>query len=416
MSMSVSIQDIEEAAKRLEGVAQKTPLQYSKRLSQRYEATVYLKREDLQEVRSFKIRGAYNKIASLSTEEQKRGVVCASAGNHAQGVAYSCHALKIKGVIFMPVVTPNQKIDKVQHFGDGYVEIKLVGNTFDEANAAAQVYTKEHDCIYVHPFNDPLTIAGQGTVGKEIYEQTNGELDFVIGAIGGGGLMSGVSSYIKAKKPQISVIGVEPAGAAGMLASFKQGKVISLETIDTFVDGAAVKTVGDLTYAICKKNLSKIMSVPEGKDCLTMIELYQNEGIVTEPAGALSVSALDDVAKDIKGKTVVCIISGGNNDILRYPEIMERSLVYQGRKHYFLVEFAQKPGQLKRFVNYVLGPQDDIVLFEYIKKSNKEKGPALVGIELMDKADFEPFLARMKEIELNYTILKSDDLLYKYLI
>ena len=414
--MNITIKDIEHAAKRLENVVQKTPLHYAKRLSKKYGAEIYLKREDLQEVRSFKIRGAYNKMSSLTDDEKVRGVVCASAGNHAQGVAYSCQALKVKGVIFMPVVTPNQKIEKVQQFGDGYIEIKLIGNTFDEASLAAQVYTKEHNSVYVHPFNDPLTIAGQGTTGKEIFEEMDGDIDYVVAAIGGGGLISGVSTYMKSKKNNVHIIGVEPLGAAGMKASLEHGSVLSLEKIDTFVDGAAVKTVGDLTFEICKKNLDQIVAVPEGKDCTTMIELYQNEGIVTEPAGALSVASLDEIAKDIKGKKVVCIISGGNNDILRYPEIMERSLVYQGRKHYFIIDFAQKPGQLKKLLNEALGPTDDIVRFEYIKKTNKEKGPALVGFELRDKKDLEPLLKRMKDIELQFTVLKSDDLLYQYLI
>ncbi len=414
--MKITVRDIEQAAEKLKGVAQKTPLEYSKRLSKLYGADIYLKREDLQEVRSFKIRGAYNKMASLTPEEKKRGVVCASAGNHAQGVAYSCNELKIKGVIFMPVVTPNQKIEKVQHFGDGYVEIKLVGNTFDEASIASQVYAQEHNAVYVHPFNDPHTIAGQGTVGKEIYEELKGNVDYVLAAIGGGGLISGTSTYMKQKSKGAHVIGVEPKGAAGMLVSLQAGTVVTLANIDTFVDGAAVKTVGDITFEICKKNVDKVLTVTEGKDCSTMIELYQNEGIITEPAGALSVSALDQIASEIKGKTVVCILSGGNNDILRYPEIMEKSLIYQGRKHYFIIEFAQKPGQLKRMVNEALGPNDDIVRFEYMKKTNKEKGAALVGIELKDKKDLEPLIERMKAIELNFTKITSSDLLYDYIV
>ncbi len=414
--MNITTQQIEDAAKRLEKVVQKTPLQYSKRLSSKYGADIYLKREDLQEVRSFKIRGAYNKMSSLSDEEKERGVVCASAGNHAQGVAYSCNALKIKGVIFMPIVTPNQKIEKVQHFGGEYTEIKLVGNTFDDASIAAQIYTKEHNSVYVHPFNDPLTIAGQGTTGKEIYEDMKDAVDIVVTAIGGGGLISGISTYLKNKVPQIQIIGVEPKGAPSMSESLRHGKIVTLEKIDTFVDGAAVKTVGDNTFAICKEYLEKVILVDEGKDCSTMIELYQNEGIIAEPAGALSVAALDFIAEDVKGKTVVCVISGGNNDILRYPEIMERSLVYQGRKHYFIIDFAQKPGQLKRMVNEALGPTDDIVRFEYIKKTNKEKGPALVGIELKSKQDLEPLMERMKAIELKFTKVTQDDLLYDYLV
>jgi len=416
MKQRISLNQIEQAAETIKNVVTKTPLQYSKRLSQLYAANIYIKREDLQEVRSFKIRGAYNKIASLTKNEKKKGVVCASAGNHAQGVAYSCYAQKINGVIFMPTVTPNQKIEKVQQFGKEYVVIKLVGETFDDANSAAKKYAEENNMELIPPFNDPLVIAGQGTIGKEIYEQLDGKLDIAIACIGGGGLISGISSYLKQTDSKIIIIGSEPGGAAGMHTSLKNGKVVSLESIDTFVDGAAVKTVGSLTFEICKENIKEILTVPEGKVCTTMIELYQQDGIIAEPAGAVSISALDQIRKKIKGKTVVCILSGGNNDLLRYPEILERSLVYQGRKHYFLIEFAQKPGQLREFVDKALGSTDDISRFEYIKKTNKEKGPALVGIELKDKKDYEPLLQRMETIGLKYRVLHTDDLLYQYLV
>ncbi|PIZ66691.1 threonine dehydratase [Candidatus Roizmanbacteria bacterium CG_4_9_14_0_2_um_filter_39_13] len=414
--MSVTKKNIESAALRLSGVAKKTPLQKSARLSKKYDATIYLKREDLQEVRSFKIRGAYNKMSSLSKAEKQKGIVCASAGNHAQGVAWSCNALKIHGTIFMPTVTPNQKIDKVKQFGDGFVEIKLVGSTFDDASIASRIFEKKTGAIYVHPFNDPLTIAGQGTVGKEIVDQVGEKIAYVFACIGGGGLISGVSTFLKNVNEDIKVIGVEPEGASCMHESLKQNKIITLKKIDTFVDGAAVATPGDLTFEIVKKNVDDVLRVPEGKDCITMIELYQNEGIVAEPAGALSVAALDDMAEQIKGKTVVCILSGGNNDILRYPEIMEKSLVYQGRKHYFLIEFAQKPGQLKRMLDEALGPNDDIVRFEYMKKTNKEKAPALVGFELRSKEDLKPLMNRMDAIELKYTKLSEKDMLYQYLV
>lgn len=414
--MNISKKTIEQAASRLTDVSDITPLQYSKRLSKQYSAQIYIKREDLQEVRSFKIRGAYNKMATLTEVEKKRGVVCASAGNHAQGVAYSCNALKVKGTIFMPVVTPNQKIDKVQHFGNGYVTIQLVGTTYDEASAAAHAYEKKNKAVYVHPFDDPLTIAGQGTVGKEIVDQLGSTIDYVLSCIGGGGLISGVATYIKDLFPQTHIIGVEPMSAAGMYESLKHNKVVTLKKIDTFVDGAAVGRVGETTFKIVKKFVDDVLLVPEGKICQTMIELYQNEGIVAEPAGALAVSALDEVAKKIKGKTVVCILSGGNNDILRYPEIMEKSLVYQGRKHYFLIEFAQKPGQLKRMLDEALGPNDDIVRFEYMKKTEKEKAPALVGFELKDKKDLKPLMKRMDAIELKYTKLSEDEMLYQYLV
>lgn len=414
--MNVTKTMIDNAAETLDGISMKTPLQYCKRLSEKFGSRIYFKREDLQEVRSFKIRGAFNKMSTLDDDQKKRGVVCASAGNHAQGFAFSCSHMKVKGIVFMPVTTPNQKIEKVKKFGGVFVDIKLVGNTFDEASHASQEYCRERNAVYIHPFDDPHTIAGQGTVGKEIYEELGGKLDAVVACIGGGGLISGISTYIKSVSTHIAVYGAEPEGAAGMHHSIKKNSITALSKIDTFVDGAAVKKVGALTFNICKKNVSRIITVLEGKVCSTMIELYQEEGIIAEPAGAVSVACLDELHNDIRGKTVVCIISGGNNDILRYPEIMERSLVYQGRKHYFLIEFAQKPGQLKRFLNHVLGPHDDIVLFEYIKKTNKEKGPALVGLELKDRNDLKPITEKMKDIGLKFTILKNTDLLYSYLI
>ena len=406
----------DEAARRLEGIAVRTPLQASKRLSREFGANVLIKREDMQEVRSFKVRGAYNKISSLSEQDRRRGVVCASAGNHAQGVAFACSELRIRSSIFMPAITPTQKIERVKQFGGEYVEIHLVGDSYDEASQAALKLCEERDAVFVHPFDDPLTIAGQATIGKEIFEDLGGELDAVFVAIGGGGLASGIGGYLKERRPEIAVIGAEPAGSPSMQASLRENRVVTLEDIDTFVDGAAVKTVGQTTFERCRRCLDRVVVVPEGKVCATLIELYQNEGIIAEPAGALSVSALQEAADEIKGKTVVCVLSGGNNDILRYPEIMERSLVYQGRKHYFIVEFAQKPGQLRRFVDQALGPTDDIVRFEYIKKTNKERGAALIGIELKNSRDLEPLLGRIHDIQLNCRRLSSEELLYDYLI
>ena len=409
-------QAIEEAAVRLAPVIFRAPLQRSNRLSKRYGADILIKREDLQEVRSFKIRGAYNRIDSMSPEERERGVVCASAGNHAQGVAFACEALGIQATIFMPEITPTQKIDRVKHFGGEVVEVRLIGDSYDDANAAAQAFCAEKHAVFVHPFDDLLTIAGQGTIGKELHDELGDRLNIVVTGVGGGGLASGIAFYLDRCSPATRVIGVEPAGSPSMLESIRQGRVVSLDQIDTFVDGAAVKKVGDLTFELCRKLLERVVVVPEGKVCTTVIELYQNEGIIAEPAGALAVSALDDLADEIRGTTTVCILSGGNNDILRYPEIMERSLVHQGRKHYFIVEFAQKPGQLRQFVDRALGPTDDIVRFEYMKKTNKERGAALVGIELKDKADLEPLLRRMDEIQLNHRPLESEELLYDYLI
>lgn len=414
--MKITIQQINEAAKRLEGIIAKTPLQFSKRLSEKYQANIYLKREDLQEVRSYKIRGAYNKMSNLKTAEKKRGVVCASAGNHAQGVAMSCALLKIKGVIFMPTGTPDQKIERVKHFGRDFIEIKLIGNTYDEASKASKQFCRETNMVFVHPFDDPLTVAGQGTIGKEIDDLLGNELDVVIAPIGGGGCIAGITSYLKQRYTKVAVYGVEPLGAPAMYASLQQKKIVTLKTIDTFIDGCAVQSVGQLGYEVCQSLVTGVLLLPEGKVCMTMIELYQNEGIIAEPAGALSIAALDDIAKKIKGKTVVCILSGGNNDISRYPEIMERSLVYQGRKHYFLLEFTQKPGQLRKFLDGALGPTDDIVRFEYMKKTNRAKGAALVGIELQDKKDLQPLLVRMKKVEIKFQQLSDKELLYHYLI
>ena len=316
----------------------------------------------------------------------------------------------------MPVVTPTQKIERVKYFGDGYIQIKLVGQTYDESTKAAKDFSKETGSLYIPAFDDELVIAGQGTIGKEIFEELSGKVDLVFIPIGGGGLISGVSTYLKEKNKKIKIFGVEPVGAASMLKSLKLGKVISLKTVDTFCDEVAVKTPGYITFSICKKLVDSVYIVSEGQVAKTVIDLYQNEGIISETSGALSVSLLENIKDKIKGKTIVCIISGGNNDLLRYPEILERSLVYQGKKYYFLIDFAQKPGQLKKFVNHVLGPTDDIVLFEYIKKNNKEKGPALVGVEFKDSNSFSPVLNKLTEFGFNYKIIDDKELLYSYLI
>lgn len=418
--MVIPKQSIDEAAKRLADVVSPTPLQFSERLSKLYNARIYLKREDLTIVRSFKIRGAYNKISILKPRDRKKGVVCASAGNHAQGVAYSCARLKLKGTIFMPITTPNQKIEKVRYFGGSYVHIELVGNTFDETSKEAKSYCERKGAIFVHPFDDIEVIAGQGTVAYEIENQirkmTQDAIEYVFGAVGGGGMISGVSSYYHHTQPHTQVIGVEPEYADSMYQALRAGKPVTLEKFDTFVDGAAVRTTGTTTLAIVQECVAHVAVVSVGHVCSTMIDLYQNEGIVAEPAGALSVASLEAYKEKIKGKTVVCIISGGNNDLLRYPEILERSLVHKGLKHYFVVEFAQKPGQLRNFLNHALGPHDDIVLFEYLKRTNKEKGPALVGLELKHKEDLETLLGRMNKIGLVYRKISSDDLVFNLLV
>lgn len=416
MDKNLSVKTIEQASENLKSVVLKTPLWYSKRLSEEYQAKVYLKREDLQEVRSYKIRGAYNLMSSLSKEQRSKGVVCASAGNHAQGVAFSAAYLRLEAVIFMPVTTPLQKINKVKAFGGKWVEIKLVGQTYDEACASARRYCASKKAVFVHPFDNYIVMSGQGTVGKEVYDELGGKVDYLLCPVGGGGLIAGVSTYFKLKSKQTQIIGVEPTGCAGMHESLKAKKAVSLDKIDTFVDGVAVKTVGRRAFAVVQKNVNEVIVVPEGKVCTTMVELYQNEGIVAEPAGALSISGLDTIRGKLAGKTVVCILSGGNNDILRYPEVMGKSLVYRGLKHYFLIEFAQKPGQLRKFVDSALGPTDDIVRFEYIKKTAKEVGAALVGIELARKEDLNPLMGRMVELNINYKLITSSDILYSYLV
>lgn len=413
--MKKIVDEIEKAAENLKNIVKKTPLEFNERLSKIYQAKIYFKREDQQPVRSYKIRGAYNILISLTNNERKMGVVTASAGNHAQGVAYSCNKLKIKGVIFMPIITPKQKINRVKHFGNDWIEIKLFGQNYDETTLAAKNYAKDTGAIYVSAFDDEKIIAGQGTIGKEIIEEIK-NIDIVLVPIGGGGLISGISSYLKEKNKNIKIYGVEPEGAASMFFSIKNKKIIALDKVDTFCDGVAVKKVGELTFKLTQKYVDDIIVVPEGHVATKMIDIFQNEGIILEPAGALSIAALDFIKNQIKNKTIICILSGGNNDLLRYPEILEKSLIYQGRKHYFLINFAQKPGQLKNFVNNVLGANDDIVLFEYIKKNNKEKGPALVGIELEKKEDFKKITNNLKRYQFDYQIINPNDLIYKFLI
>jgi threonine dehydratase len=407
--------DFKAATERLKGIAVKTPLQYNAHLSRRYHCKVYLKREDQQVVRSYKLRGAYNLMKSLPQEQLQKGVVCASAGNHAQGFAYSCKRLNVDGVVFMPVITPNQKINQTKMFGESNIEIKLVGDNYDECAVAAKEFTKAKGMTFIHPFDDPRVIEGQATVGVEILEEL-ADVDYLFVPVGGGGLASGVGSYFKTYTPKTKVIGVEPEGAPSMHKAFEAGKPVTLHSIDTFVDGAAVKRTGDLTYSICKDVLDELQLIPEGKVCSTILKLYTEDAIVAEPAGALTVSALDYFANEIKGKNVVCVVSGGNNDIDRMQEIKERSLQYEGLKHYFLIRFAQRPGALKEFVNHVLGPDDDITRFEYIQKHNKETGPALVGIELKRKSDYHLLLANLKKFHFQFTELKKDDNMFGYVV
>jgi threonine dehydratase len=354
-------------------------------------------------------------MSSLPPAQLGKGVVCASAGNHAQGFAYSCRILGVKGTVFMPVITPLQKVQQTKFFGEDFIEIKLVGDTFDDCAITAKQFTEKNELTFIPPFEDYKIIEGQATVGVEILDDLS-LVDYLFVPVGGGGLCSGVGSYFKVFSPHTKIIGTEPEGAPSMKAALDAGSPVTLQSIDRFVDGAAVKRVGDLTFSICKEVLHEMHLVPEGKICSTILKLYNEDAIVVEPAGALSIAALDDYADEIKGKNVVCIVSGSNNDIDRMQEIKERSLQYEGLKHYFLIRFAQRPGALKEFVNDVLGPNDDIVRFEYIQKHNKETGPALVGIELKERKDYDALLENLKTHQFNYTELNKNDNLFGYLV
>ncbi|WP_308637748.1 threonine ammonia-lyase IlvA [Paenibacillus silvisoli] len=415
-TLSVGLTEIAQAQMHIKEVAARTPLQLNRVLSERYGCNVYLKREDLQVVRSFKLRGAYHLIKSLPEERLTRGVVCASAGNHAQGVAYSCHSLGIPGKIYMPSTTPRQKVNQVAFFGGPSVEIILTGDTFDDAFNEAIAASRKDDLAFIHPFDDPKIIAGNGTIGKEIMETIDIVPDFVFVTIGGGGLAAGVGAYVKAVSPSTKLIGIEPEGAASMRAAIDADEVLTMETIEKFVDGAAVKRVGDMTFRMCRDMLDDIILVPEGKACTALLDLYNENAIVAEPAGALPIAALDLYRDQIAGKTVVCVVSGGNNDVDRMQEIKERSLVFEGLKHYFMVNFPQRAGALREFLDEVLGPDDDITRFEYTKKHNKDNGPALVGIELKNRQDYEPLVARMRKKGLNFLELNKDPVLFNLLI
>lgn len=407
---------VKKAQERLKGVAAMTPLSLNHSISTDFQANVYLKREDLQEVRSYKIRGAYNKMASMDADLLKAGVVCASAGNHAQGVAFACQKLGVFGKIYMPAVTPQQKIKKVKLFGKNMIEVVLIGDTFDDAYAEAIKDADTNHKVFVHPFNDLKIIEGQGTVGLEILEQSEHPIDYIFVAVGGGGLISGLGSVIKQLSPHTKIIGVEPEGAPAMYQSLKEGKIITLDHIDNFVDGAAVRRVGELTFTIAQQVIDEMVLVPEGKACSTILQLYNEEAMIVEPAGALTIAALDQFREVLKGKNVVCVVSGSNNDITRTQEIRERSLIYEGLKHYFIIKFPQRAGALREFLNNVLGPKDDITHFEYTKKHNRESGPALVGIQVHQKEDYAGLLERMDNYKIDYQSLNDSKTLFDLLI
>lgn len=411
-----SVKNIEKASEILSEIIEPTPFQKNANLSSEYKADIFLKREDLHMVRSYKIRGAYNKIRSIDPEILKYGIVCASAGNHAQGVAFSCNKLHIMGSIYMPTTTPKQKIEQVRMFGQEYIDIVLTGDTFDAANAAAMEFARKSGKTFIPPFDDPKIIEGQGTIGHEILQQSKDKLDYIFIPIGGGGLASGLGAYIRQLSPETKIIGVEPAGAPCMKAAIENGGIIELETINKFVDGAAVKKAGSKTYEVCKEILDDIVIVPEGAVCTTIIQMYNKSAIVVEPAGALSIAALKFYADKIAGKKVACVVSGSNNDITRMEEIREKSLLYEGLKHYFIITFPQKPGIMLSFIRDIIGPTDDLVYFQYIKKTNKEFGPALIGIELADKADFHALLRRMEAHNVVYEHINENNKLFEILI
>ena len=411
-----SVEAIDKAAEVLTEILEPTPFMKNNNLSDVYDANVFLKREDLQVVRSYKIRGAFNKIRTLEPELLSKGIVCASAGNHAQGVAFSCSKLQIMGSIFMPTTTPKQKIEQVRMFGREFIEIVLTGDTFDAANSAAIAYAEETGKTFIPPFDDPKVMEGQGTIGKEILSQSKVKLDYIFVPIGGGGLASGLGAYFKQMHPGTKIIGVEPGGAPCMKAAIEAGETVRLEHIDKFVDGAAVQKAGSLTYEVCKEVLDDIIVVPEGAVCTTIIQMYNKSAIVVEPAGALASAALRFYADKIKGKNVACIVSGSNNDITRMEEIREKSLLYEGLKHYFIVNFPQKSGEILSFIRDVIGPTDDLVHIQYIKKTNKNFGPALIGIELAAKEDFKALTDRMDKHGISYEYINENNKLFEILI
>lgn len=411
----VTASDIDAAAERLMGVAVQTPLHLSQRLSVKTGAAIWLKREDLQPVRSYKIRGAHNLISQLTPEQRAAGVICASAGNHGQGVALACATLGVHATIFVPSTTPRQKRERMVAIGGDAVDLVVTGDTYDDSSRAGKEMARRTGKVLVPAFDDPRTIAGQGTVAREIVAQLGHAPDVVLVPVGGGGMLAGVLTWLGEHHPETRVIGVEPAGAACMLAAMSAGGPVELPSIDTFVDGAAVRRAGDVTYAIAAAHGVELIAVPEGRVCSEMLELYQVDGIIAEPAGALASSVIGRWTPE-PGSTVVAILSGGNNDVSRYAEIIERSLIHEGRKHYFLVNFPQEPGALRRFLDEVLGPNDDITYFEYVKRSNRELGPALVGIEIGSREDYPGLRERMERSNIDVEVIDPQGSMYRFLI
>jgi threonine dehydratase len=416
MASLPSLEGVYKAVSRLTGVIRKTPWEYNERLSEETSASVFFKREDLQQIRSFKIRGAYNKISSLTPAQRAGGIICASAGNHAQGVAFSCKKLQIHGDIYMPATTPQQKVSQVRMFGEHYIQIILIGDTYDACQKEALKHAQKEKKVFIHPFDDKEVIEGQGTLALEILENSESPIDYLFVPIGGGGLVSGILTVFQALSPQTKIIGVEPEGAPSMQQSLAEGKRVLLKTMDRFVDGAAVRQVGVLPFEICKSGLTEVVRVHEGKICQTILDLYNKEGIVAEPAGALAIAAVDLYKEKLKGKRVVALLCGGNNDIIRMPEISERALLYANLKHYFLIDFPQRAGALKEFVTEILGPNDDITHFEFSKKSFRTNAPAVIGIQLKDAKDLAGLVERMKIHNFQFDYLNNKENLFQFVI
>jgi threonine dehydratase len=413
---TVTAATIENAAERLAGVVTRTPLEPSARLSSRVNAQVWVKREDLQTVRSYKIRGAYNFIVQLDDPTRALGVVCASAGNHAQGVAYACRRLGANGRVYVPGTTPRQKRERIAALGGAHIEVIVVGETYEDAFAAATEDALRTGATLVPAFDDVRTVAGQGTVALEVIEQLGFVPDVVVVPVGGGGLLAGVGSFLRERHPEVRVVGVEPAGAACMAAALEAGHPVRLAELDSFVDGAAVRIAGSVTYPLIRESGAELTSVAEGAICTEMLAMYQSDGIIAEPAGALAAASLGTVVEVEAGQTVVVVVSGGNNDVSRYSEILERSLMHEQLKHYFLVGFPQEPGALRRFLEQVLAPEDDITRFEYVKRTNREMGPALVGIEIPRSADLPGLLARMDASPLQVERIEPGSPLFHFLL
>jgi len=412
----VSLEKVKLALNNLNNITLSTPLELIDSYSNLFSSNVYVKREDLQITRSFKIRGSFNKILSLSDKQKENGIVCSSAGNHAQGVSFSCKKLKINGIIFMPNTTPNIKVKKVKEFGGKYVKVKLIGDSYDDCYKQALAYCKKNNKTFIHPFDDNKVIEGQATLAYEIFQELSDTIDYMFIPIGGGGLVSGFISVFKQLSPKTKIIGVEPSGAASMDISIKNNKLTELKEIDTFVDGAAVKKSGKIAFNLCKEYLDGIILVPEGYICQTILDMYNNEGIIAEPAGAMSLASLKFYKDKIKNKKVLCLVCGGNNDITRMGIIKERALLYSNLKHYFIIKFPQRAGALKEFVTHILGPNDDITFFEYSKKTNKENGPAVVGIQLKDENDLQPLIKRMKNNNFYGDYINNNESLFNFLI